>query len=385
MVAGNGDVLVMTAEPDVKAVVKAALGGDERWGQPQACRSLIGLTDHLERYGAAVAIVDVDPDPPRLLGDLDPIVVRFSETRFVLIADRPTSEVVVDAMRIGARHVLDKALLPTQLVPVLNRLVPASRADAAGTGAVVTVLSASGGCGATTIAINAAGELCEQQGDSSLLVDLDVASGGVALALGLRGRCGIADVLAHASGPDPDLVRSSAVSAGALSVLLSPASVNFAWPRPLVWENLSAAMTACRRAFACTVVDAPRVPLPVAATLAAASRVTLIVMQLSVKDLQIARGLRQGLYEHGVAPERVITLVNRYRRRYSEIGLDQAQRALQGNHIELVGNDYRAVSRSINFGRPLAEVAPRSSVRKDLRKLLGRLAPQLAQGGVNHG
>ena len=158
-----------------------------------------------------------------------------------------------------------------------------------------------------------------------------------------------------------------------------PASVRFAEPPAIAWQNLEPALLACKLAYARTIVDAPRVPIPVAATLAAASVAVLIVMQLCVKDIQTARELRQGLVDQGVPPERLITVVNRYNRRASMITVEQAQRALQSNHFEFVSNDFESVSRSINYGQTLAEAAPRCCVRKDIRQLLDRLA---LQGGV---
>ncbi len=277
-------------------------------------------------------------------------------------------------MQIGARQLLCKDAVNRQLTHVLARLFPARGDDLRVGGSMVTVLSCSGGCGASSIAINMAAEL-EQAGDGpTLLVDLDLACGGIALALGLHGQYGIADVLARGNAADSQIVRSSAVSAGPLNVLLSPASIQFTASPTLCWQNLSSVLVACKLAYPHTIVDAPRLPVPVAATLAAASNATIILMQLCVKDVQIARELRQGLIDHGIAPERLVTVVNRYNRRNTLVTIEQAQRVLQSNHFELIGNDFDAVSRAINYGKPLADAAPRSSVRKDVRRLLARLA-----------
>ena len=157
-----------------------------------------------------------------------------------------------------------------------------------------------------------------------------------------------------------------------------PASVRFAEPPAIAWQNLEPALLACKLA-ATGIGTRGASTIPVAATLAAASVAVLIVMQLCVKDIQTARELRQGLVDQGVPPERLITVVNRYNRRASMITVEQAQRALQSNHFEFVSNDFESVSRSINYGQTLAEAAPRCCVRKDIRQLLDRLA---LQGGV---
>lgn len=381
----SSGILIMTPEQAVAERVRSALAGDPRFGPARTCQNLLDLISHLERQPAEAAIVDLDPHPRKCLTDLDPIIVRFPDTRFVLIASSPQPELVVEAMTIGARHLLGKDTIGQQLAAVLGRLVPGHHASAGVHGTMVTVLSTGGGCGATSIAINLASELQDTSDGSILLVDFDVACGGIALALGLRGQYGIADVLAHGSIADPELVRSSAVPTGSMSVLLSPASIQFAAAPALAWQNLPPVLVACKLGFANTIIDAPRLPVPVAATLASASDATLIVMQLCVKDIQIARDLRQGLLDHGVEPEKLITVVNRYNRRHNMVTVEQAQRALQSNHFELITNDFPAVSRGINYGQPLADAAPRSPVRKDIRQLLARLALQVGSVQVSGG
>lgn len=374
MSSQSSEIIIVTNESQLAENVRQALAGESRFVPGRTCRDYLELIAHLERQPAAAAVVDIDPNPRARLADLDPVIVRFPDTRFVLVAASPQSDLVVEAMQVGARHLLSKDAIGSQLAAVLGRLLPHREGAARASGAMVTVLSAGGGCGATSLAINMAAEFQAIHSTSVLLVDLDLAFGGLALTLGLSGQYGIADVLAHGTAADPELIRSSAVDAGPLSVLLSPASSRFAESATPAWQNLASALVACKLAYGCTIIDAPRVPMAAAATLAAASSATLIVMQLCVKDIHIARALRQGLLDHGVPAERLVSVVNRYHRRRAMVSVEQAQRAMQANHFQMISNDYPAVSRGINYGQTLAAAAPRSVVRKDIRELLDRLA-----------
>ena len=87
---------------------------------------------------------------------------------------------------------------------------PAARADRArrgrGTGGshrgrVVTVFSAKGGCGKTTLATNLAAALADSGKGSVALLDLDLAFGDVAIALQLFPSHTIADAVADRRGP----------------------------------------------------------------------------------------------------------------------------------------------------------------------------------------
>lgn len=283
-------VLLVTAEPDTAQAVDETLRASERLAPAGACRALEELTARLQADAASAVVVDIDPHPGRMLANLEPIIAKFNGTRFVLLASALDKDLILEAMQIGWCHCLQKGAIRSELAGVLQRLTADGSARPPGRGSVIGVLSASGGCGATTLAVNLANELCLGSPESALLIDLDSSFGAVATCLGLKGDYGVADILAHGGNADPQLVSSSAtVCSEHLQVLLSPASVNYAAPAPLRYDNLEAALEACKQAYPYTVVDAPRVPIEVAAVLAKACSAALIVMQLTIKDIHVAQ------------------------------------------------------------------------------------------------
>ncbi len=62
-------------------------------------------------------------------------------------------------MQAGARHFLRKSAIQTELDPVLEHLLSHGPQESTRLGVVLSVFSCSGGCGATTVAINLANEL----------------------------------------------------------------------------------------------------------------------------------------------------------------------------------------------------------------------------------
>lgn len=363
----------MTGEPATENAVAAALAESDRLVPGVICRSLGELQVCLEKNPAAAVVVDLDPEPRLTLEALDPVIGAFSGTRFVVLAKEFRSDIVIEAMQAGARHFVVKDSIASQLAPALDRLLlngAGTRSE--GQGALVALLAASGGCGATTLAVNLANELQLLSAEPSLLVDLDAFFGSAAVYLGLRGDFGIADVLAKQNRIDAELITTTAVAHdSSINVLLSPASTSFSRPLPLEYEQLGSVLQACRQAYRYTVVDAPRIPMDAAALIAERSRLTLIVLQLTVKDVRVARNMMTALGERGVPPERVLPLVNRYRKGRKgrrTITLQEAQKAL-GVKPFLVSNDFKRAVRAFNFGQLLSRSAKRSALRKDLRNL----------------
>ncbi len=368
-------IVLMTREPETEKAVAAALASSEVLAPDTICRSMAELKSRLEERTAPAVLIDIDPQPLVLLREMDVLIGRSSPTRFIVLSGELRNDLVLEAMQAGARHFLVKSVIPRELVPVLERLVAANEAaNPEGQGSIVTILSAGGGCGATTLAVNLADELRLLASERVLLIDLDATYGSAATYLGLGGRYGISDVLSGSSRIDEELIASTAVAHSPdLHLLLSPVTANFSRPAPLAFEGLDPALRACRGAYPFTVVDAPRVSMDVAATLASASCLTLVVLQLSVKDIRVAREMIAALEERGGAPKRVLPLVNRYRKKRKMITLEEARKAL-GVEPLVFANDFKGSLRAVNYGQLLSRASRRSPLSKDLRKLAARIA-----------
>ncbi len=373
MVASVGIALLST-ESDTAKVVSAALETSAGIQLRGVYSDLPHLVRYLEHNHVPAVLVDVSSNPVDMIKALAPVIPQFPETRFILLGDGIRNDLVIEAMEIGARYFLLKESIPDNLVSILRRLIVDGASQDDRKGNVVTVLSAGGGCGSTTVAINLANELHISNDKAALLVDLDCAYGSVATDLGIQGKYGIADVLTHDGSIDPALISSSALAySEGLHVLISPASVDFNNPVSLQEEHLAEAVDACKHAYDYTVIDAPRVSRQAAECLAKESVVTIICFQLTVKDVRLVRAIISSLQSRGVATSSILPLANRYRKRGTMLTMDEVRQALGNLTIEQAANDFKSAIRCINYGQPLAEASPRSLLRKDLRRIAARI------------
>jgi pilus assembly protein CpaE len=387
MMSSQVGLFLVTNEAATERAVQSALALCEQLSPAAIYPGLKELLSRLKEGPASAVVVDIDPEPERILKDLDSIISTYPRTRFVVLSRDLRNDLVLEAMRVGARHFLVKGSIASELPKVLERLLTTGPGKGEG-GTVVTVLSASGGCGATLLTVNLADELKRHSKAPSLVIDMDTSYGAVAAYLGLRGQYGIADVLAKTSSIDRELIGTTTVAhPQGIHVLLSPATTNFALPAPLAYNNLDAALEACKDAYRYTVVDAPRVPMEVAASLAQASLFTLIVFQLTVKDIHVARNLNLALRDRGLPVERIVPVVNRYKKRRSSVTLKEAERSLSGLSPIPISNDFRSAVESMNLGQLLYQARRRSALRKDLHKLAMKISvenPNRAHLAVNH-
>jgi pilus assembly protein CpaE len=370
MLTQNG-ILLMTSEPETHRAVVSAINGDKRVAISGTCSSTPELVAHLRRHGAgpATVIVDLDPDPQRTLALLDPIISRFADARFIALAHAPCQSLLLDAMHAGTRVVIPKEAIAADLSRALKRLTQAAGASAA-TGCVLAVVAASGGCGATVLAANLADELRDLSGEPSLLVDMDEYCGAVSAYLGLEAQYGLATVLADGDRIDGELIKSAAaMHESGLHVLLSPAASATRYGAMARYEHMPLLMAAARNTFGYTVIDAPRLSPDILSKVVAESTAVIVPFQLTVMGIRAAKNLIRAMLEGGCAPDHIIPLVNRYRRRRVMIDINEAARALGRQQLGRMSNDFKAAVESINLGRPLAGVRPRSKLRRDIRRM----------------
>ncbi|TKJ37318.1 MAG: hypothetical protein CEE38_07390 [Planctomycetes bacterium B3_Pla] len=370
-------ILLVTQEDSTAKTIKSVLDESGQMNLVGVCRDVPELRSRLSSAKVQAVVVDIDPDPPRVLSEVGMILTAHPETYVVVICSSFTKELVLQAMQKGARHFLEKKTMAAELCKELQVLVRGDEEKAAGSGSVViSVFSAGGGCGATTVAVNLASELQLMSPGAILVIDLDSCYGTVSAYLGVKSQYGIADVLARKGLIDKHLIQSSAFNYKEdFHVLASPASVESPKARLLSiqYENLPRALEACRRVYKYTVIDAPRLPEDTAADLANLSDVALVVFQLTVKDVSFARSMVSSLTKSGVARKKLMLVANRVKKRGPLVRLEDSKKAVGLNSCQAIRNDWLKAMKSVNKAQPLAQAAGRSGLRNDYRKLAAKI------------
>ncbi|MEM7622812.1 MAG: hypothetical protein AAF235_06370 [Planctomycetota bacterium] len=323
--------------------IGAAFGDDDLLSPVATCPNIAGLVEALSAQHPGLVLVDIDPDPMDALAELQDIVDRHPLCRFVILAPEFDRNLIVLAMQSGARHFMPKPWIDEGMAPVCRELceqielrlaeVAAPRDDVAeGSGPVLSVLSAGGGSGATTLAValaDACAEIRVRESDGApVLIDLDERFGSAATHLNAAGDYGIADLLAREGPLDAELVHSAAVDHdGRFGLLLSPAAVAYDAASMIPIERLGEVIDAMRSTDAATVIDAPWLPPQSAAALADVSCLTLVSMSLSVRDVRAARMLLGVIKAE--SPGARVGIAVRVSRRRGAVSLKDAIEALE--------------------------------------------------------
>ncbi len=156
-----------------------------------------------------VIIIELDTNPEHALELVENICGNSSATVMVYSA-QADSELLVRCMRAGAREFLTAPIVPSTIAEALVRASvrrPAVRPVKKTGGKLFVFASAKGGSGVTTVASNFALTLARESGQSTVLIDLDLPLGNVAIDLGITPQFSTANAIEGADRLDSNFLQ----------------------------------------------------------------------------------------------------------------------------------------------------------------------------------
>ena len=268
------------------------------------------------------------------------------------VGEAADPKAILDPLKMGANHFVDVAELEVELHPTLHRLCQKPE-TADRTGDLVAVLSASGGCGASTLAANLAALVAQQQHKCALF-DLKVTGGDLAGLLNLKPQFSLADVCLNASRLDQTmLLKMLAVHTSGIHLLASPPEVMDAGT--VTAGGVMTALSLARAVFPETIADLQDAFHDEQVAVLRDATKILLVSRLVFTSLRKARRLVDHLSRLDVPRDRVKVIVNHYGEA-GGVSLEEAEDALGEKVALAIPHDPEAMNSGNNAGVPMALV-----------------------------
>jgi pilus assembly protein CpaE len=297
----------------------------------------------------------------------------------IVIAEGGDAQTMRLAMQAGARDFLPGVVTAEELIESLNQISSQLADRSRERNHRLTVfVNAKGGSGATFIACNVAHISSAVSSRSTALLSLDLQFESLAQYFDTELRHGLMRVLDSVDSLDAvalDAYMTQHPSGLRMLAAQPENAINCQVDRAGQLGALIDKMTA---QYEHVVVDMPRrfdsYSIPV---IERAQRIVLIVQQ-TLGHLRDASRMLQIFKTHGIAPEQILVVVNRFEKG-SAIATDDVKRALQGSELVIIPGDFKTVAESINLGVPMHEHARGSGVTKALLALERQLGGQPAE------
>ncbi len=279
------------------------------------------------------------------------------------------------AMLAGARDFLTKPPMGDELISAVRRagemarlersksaqarIAPVVPSGAAGApvsalglaqGKIVTVYSPKGGTGCTTLAVNLALAL-HNEDTRVVLVDANLQFGDVAVFVNEQGKNTIIDLAPRVDELDPDIVEEIMIKheASGIHILAAP-------QRPEMAEKVSAdqfgkVLNYLRRMYAYVVVDTAPILTDITLSAIDASDTIVLITTQDIPAIKNARLFLDLLQTMGIDRERIVFTMNRFDKRIA-ITPERVGENLKQEIKAVVPLDERVVIPAVNRGVP---------------------------------
>jgi len=304
----------------------------------------------LQDSRAEVVIVDIPgEDSKRAIRTIELIRATTSQIAIFANGEMTQPAAIVASMRAGAGEYLDHSAGSEPLLEALTRFSSARTrtSSGGGKGKVFTFLSAKGGAGCTTAAVNTALALQQSHGDV-VLVDF-APIGHAALHLNLRPQFGVLDALQNLHRMDVSLLDGLMTpTKEGLHLLAGPQQPYPTEPTP---GELARLFDLLVNHYRFVVVDASSRLDPTTRLLSDLSNAVLVVAQTDVVTLWSA-GRIHAFLEEGTGRDRLRIVLNRYKKipGFTDEDVEQVTNC---KVLWKVPNAFQSVSPSIDHGTPV--------------------------------
>jgi pilus assembly protein CpaE len=325
------------------------------------------LVATLDEGAINLVIFHLDPDPDAVVEIIDEVSTHFPELASIAISHETSPVAILAPIRAGCDQFVCEPIEHSDLAAAVERAA-SKRLLSHAKSRCICVTGATGGDGATSIACNLAMEVGQLTEAKCALVDLNLQFGDVAANFD----CEMDYTFFHLAQAGADLDRS--VMERVVNEL--PCNVSLlARPETIEQQGAVTADTIHRTIelltsmYENTVVDLPRRIDTCSFAAANQADLVVIVCQLLVPSIRNTQRYFDALIHAGIARERIEVVVNRVGSSGGRIKQQDLEELTKKPVFASIPNDYQFVSRSLDFGRPIASLDRGNAVRTAIRKM----------------
>jgi len=310
-----------------------------------------------------------------------------------LLMKAPTKNAIVNLMRKGADDILSLTPNEIELSGSLARSAAyrgnGEERQHAHRKRTIVFIHASGGAGATTLAVNSAIQLqreAKRFGGSACLIDLDIQFGDADLQLDLPVRSNLLDLIKTPDRLDSRMLENLMVQGpDGLHVLTAPDD-----PLPvdaLDKSTVEKILAIARRHHRYVIVDMPITLTSWTDTVLKNADHIFLVTQVSVLSLRSARRLIDMLQEENLELAPISVIANRYpsKGQGRKISIAEAEKTLRLPIKSSVPNDFGLLINSLDQGVPAILQQPASKYSKTIDDILDGVAGKRPQAEKKSG
>jgi pilus assembly protein CpaE len=351
-----------------EAVKSTLLGMETVWLEAE-CSRYEFFSDVVAQTHPDVGIVSLNHNPEKALE----LVAQLHETSpacsIVVISSSTDGNLILRAMRSGEKEFLPQPVRIEDLVAALERIASErfGRGERARGSNVIAVAGATGGVGATSLAVNLACVFAADPRNTAALLDVDLCLGDADVFLDTIPDYTLVDVAQNVTRLDFTLLKRS-LTKHSSGLYLLPRPVQLEDAALITPDDMRRVIGLLKATFSHLIIDLSKSYSPIDLVAMEMANHVLLVTQLDLPCLRNIVRLMMSFGQMDSIKDKVKIVVNRVGLD-SHIGLKKAQETIGREIFWQLPNDYRTMVEVRNNGVPLLEQAPKAAITQSIISL----------------
>lgn len=333
------------------------------------------FSDVVGQTNPSVGFVALDSNPDKALELVGSLAKSAPNCAILVISSSTDGNLILRAMRSGAKEFLTHPLKAEDLAAALQRVArqrPGGSDSAGPNCSVVAVTGATGGVGTTSVAVNLGCALAANPDNSVVLVDLDLCLGDADVFLDTIPEYTLSDVAQNINRLDLTLLKRS-LTKHDTGLYLLPRPIHLEDSRHITADELTRVLGLLKASFTHVIIDTSKSFNDLDMHALTAADKVLLVTQLDLPCLRNVVRLMLSFKETNKFDDKVKIVVNRVGYDTGQISLRKAQETIGREIFWQIPNDYRVMVEVRNNGVPLVQQAPKAAITQSINQLAATL------------
>jgi pilus assembly protein CpaE len=366
-------IVVLSKDLDDFNAIRAALNKDSRAKLISGGNDPDQVYEVVTQHKPSAAIISLSADGDRAIKLIQRLNADCPNTAIISAAKETSADLILQSLRSGAKEFLRLPIDAKELKTVFDQIAEfcaEKEEEEKKTGRMIAVFSNKGGCGTSFIATNIA---CATNA-RTIIVDLNLESGELPLFLGVGSKYTIEDLVARHGKIDDRLISSFVTTCSpTLDLLAAPREID-----PVEYITPEYVLEALQRlgeCYDCIILDMPHTYDPITLATLDQSDQIVLVTTLDIPSLRSAQRALRNFERAGYPRKKARVLVNRWNKRF-DVGQTQVEKFFEEPIMGLIPEEYEAVVKSINMGKPLVKNDPGSKISREIMRVTQVLSGQ---------
>jgi len=304
-------------------------------------------------------------------------IKEISFGKIIVVGPAVEAKALLMFLQEGIYEYIDESEFETALTKAVNRLRK-EQPHGFHRATVTSVISAGGGCGASTMAVNLALAI-QRESQQIILMDLNLESGDLCSHLNIRSAHSVSDLCRSIARLDESMLQKS-LGRHTSGLHLMAAPIGIEEIQHVTPRTLRRLLHVLETRFDNVLIDLGRVFRDQDLMVLQHSNHIILTLRPDISSLRNARRTLDHLEQSNVDLGKVKPIVNRYRTG-SGVSLASIRDTLGMEIAKVIPEDVRRVNAAVNSGVPIVIKKPRSSFARRVNELVAEsnlAAQQLA-------